>query len=583
MRNGADNDSGRCNVPEAYKERLQALQSRLRIYQTALPATDHPDTGQLLPAASLEDALPDMEQAIESWVGHVRMPAKKIRVLQTRLFESRFLLQCLCSIADDQLRPETFKHTVHYRPVIGTGYAQSLEVMQQDARVLMEMYPLPHEDKAGDEADTVFVALFPAADSAEFERGLRAIGVRFAKIPPGLHGSPQQALKELEHKLLIMEKHLAALQSKIDWYAEKDQIRHWQRQLQRWVWLTEVMQAAACDTHFVQVCGWMPDKKRPQLEAALQDSGGPYLLQTGAAAPEHGEPPVLLDNAKWLRPFENFVRGFGVPGANEIDPTPVLAVTTPLMFGYMFGDVGQGLVLALLGYLLQHRLPVMALFIPAGISAMLFGVLYGSVFSYEGLIPPLWLHPMHEPLTVMGLALMFGAALLITSLLLAAVQSYWDGCMQRWLTEKLPLLVLAVAIPVLFLHPAAGLTLMLMALLITVLTAGKQSGYKGALTGVLKLVEDGVQLAMNMLSFIRLGAFTLAHGGLSAAVMVLTMMPDNLLLRLLIFVAGNALVIALEGLVVSIQTTRLVMFEFFRRFLQGTGRPFKPLTDPAMS
>jgi V/A-type H+-transporting ATPase subunit I len=155
--------------------------------------------------------------------------------------------------------------------------------------------------------------------------------------------------------------------------------------------------------------------------------------------------------------------------------------------------------------------------------------------------------------------------------------------MQRWLTEKLPLLVLAVAIPVLFLHPAAGLTLMLMALLITVLTAGKQSGYKGALTGVLKLVEDGIQLAMNMLSFIRLGAFTLAHGGLSAAVMVLTMMPDNLLLRLLIFVAGNALVIALEGLVVSIQTTRLVMFEFFRRFLQGTGRPFKPLTDPAMS
>lgn len=292
---------------------------------------------------------------------------------------------------------------------------------------------------------------------------------------------------------------------------------------------------------------------------------------------------MLLDNHKWLKPFENFVRGFGVPRPNEIDPTPLLGLVIPFMFGYMFGDVGQGLILALLGYLLRVRMPILALFVPAGVSAMVFGFLYGSVFSYEGLIPPLWIHPMHEPLTVMGLALAFGALMLIFSIVLSGIQSHWDGCMDKWVAEKLPLLVLAFALPALFWNTLVGGGLVVIAVLISLLAAWQQSGRKGALFGVLKLLEEGIQLAMNMLSFIRLGAFTLAHGGLSAAVMVLTMMPDNILLRLLIFVAGNALVIALEGLVVSIQTTRLVMFEFFRRFLEGSGRPFNPLTDPVVS
>ena len=145
------------------------------------------------------------------------------------------------------------------------------------------------------------------------------------------------------------------------------------------------------------------------------------------------------------------------------------------------------------------------------------------------------------------------------------------------------LLALALALPLMFVQLDLGIALALAAVAIAVIGGWRQSGRGAALLGVLKFLEDGIQLAMNMLSFIRLGAFTLAHGGLSAAVMVLTLMPDNVLLRLLVFVAGNALVIALEGLVVSIQTTRLVMFEFFRRFLEGAGRPFRPLADPITS
>lgn len=572
---------GGCGLPEQHRMRLQALQTRVRAYLAYLPEVTVAD-GQTLPGRSLERSLAPLEQAVETWIEHIHPSSEKIKVLETKLFESRFLIQCLRSIPDNSLLLETFSKTTQYKPFIGVGNNEGLASLEEDSRVLMKMYPLPGEKIVAGEPDTVFVGLFPVADADELERNLRATGVRFAKIPASLVGSPQQALIFLENKLLVMEKHVNALQSEIEWHSEKDQIGSWERQLQRWLWLVEVMHSAACDARFVQICGWVPRNKLEALETALEESDGPFLLQSSQPA-EHGEAPVLLDNHKWLKPFENFVRGFGVPRPNEIDPTPLLGLVIPFMFGYMFGDVGQGLILALLGYLLRDRMPILALFVPAGVSAMFFGFLYGSVFSYEGLIPPLWIHPMHEPLTVMGLALAFGALMLIFSIVLSGIQSHWDGCMDKWVAEKLPLLVLAFALPALFWNTLVGGGLVVIAVLISLLAAWQQSGRKGALFGVLKLLEDGIQLAMNMLSFIRLGAFTLAHGGLSAAVMVLTMMPDNILLRLLIFVAGNALVIALEGLVVSIQTTRLVMFEFFRRFLEGSGRPFNPLTDPVVS
>jgi V/A-type H+-transporting ATPase subunit I len=95
-----------------------------------------------------------------------------------------------------------------------------------------------------------------------------------------------------------------------------------------------------------------------------------------------------------------------------------------------------------------------------------------------------------------------------------------------------------------------------------------------------QLLESVLQLLINTISFIRVGAFALAHAGLSLAVISLARSTANPAASALIFVLGNILILALEGLVVSIQTTRLVLFEFFIRFLKGTGRMFQPLTAP---
>jgi V/A-type H+-transporting ATPase subunit I len=95
-----------------------------------------------------------------------------------------------------------------------------------------------------------------------------------------------------------------------------------------------------------------------------------------------------------------------------------------------------------------------------------------------------------------------------------------------------------------------------------------------------ELLERGAQVLINTLSFARVGAFALAHAGLSSAIVALMHASDSIVVRGLVLVAGNLVVLVLEALIVSIQTTRLVLFEFFARFLVAEGRIFHPLPTP---
>ncbi len=571
-----------CAVSGQQKAGLLRLHADIRNYQAYLPEAGRLEGGGSQMSVSLDQALPLIRRSIKSWIEHIHPLTEKSKILDTQLLEWRFLAHCLKHIShyisDNSLSLEPFSKSTRHKPFIGIGTASGLISLQENSKVLLQSFPLPVKKYASEEPDTVFVGLMPIKDSAALERSLRVTGAQFAKIPAELSGSPQQALRLLQRNMQSWQAQLDTLKSEIDQYSAVDQIVLWNGQLQRWLWLSEVMNQAWCDQRFVQICGWVPEQKLEVLETALQDSASPYLLRKEEPE-EHGEPPVLLNNSAWLKPFEYFVRGFGVPRMNQIDPTPMLGLATPIMFGFMFGDVGQGLVLVLLGYALKNRLPILALLIPAGISAVIFGFLHGTIFCYEGLITPLWLHPLDYPLTIMSAALLFGAFMLLSSMVLGGVQAWWERRTATWLARQLPLICLGLALPALFWNTALSGSLAMSALLIAVVFSFRQAGPTGALLAIFKLLEDGVQLAINMLSFIRMGAFTLAHCGLSSAVMVLTTIPDNAVLQSMIFVLGNVLVIALEGLVVSIQTTRLVMFEFFRRFMEGAGRPFKPLTE----
>ena len=103
-------------------------------------------------------------------------------------------------------------------------------------------------------------------------------------------------------------------------------------------------------------------------------------------------PPTKLKNNWFCRPFESFVRMYGVPGYNELDPTPFFAISYTLLFGIMFGDLGQGLVIALLGAILAKvkRMDFGRILVRIGLSSAIFGTLYGSVFGLEDVLTPMY-------------------------------------------------------------------------------------------------------------------------------------------------------------------------------------------------
>jgi V/A-type H+-transporting ATPase subunit I len=260
-----------------------------------------------------------------------------------------------------------------------------------------------------------------------------------------------------------------------------------------------------------------------------------------------------------------------------------VAVLAPLMFGYMFGDVVQGAVVAVLGYVLGKRMPALRLLIPGGLVAIFFGFAFGSVFAREDLITPLWLHPLSEPLPVLTVALAFGVVTILIGLGVDALQHAWRGELRRWLLSDAGLLFAYLGIAGTALDGRAlwALPIGVAWALVGAAVASPKARMGAAAQAAGESLERILQLSVNTISFVRVGAFALAHCGLCTAVVGMAEASGPAYWPVLLI--GNVAIIGLEGLVVSIQTTRLVLFEFFIRFLTARGRPFEPLPPPPAS
>jgi V/A-type H+-transporting ATPase subunit I len=328
---------------------------------------------------------------------------------------------------------------------------------------------------------------------------------------------------------------------------------------------------------FARITGWTAD---PQRVVRALEASEARALAAFPPPPRNVRTPLVLRNPWWAQPFEMFTRLVGMPGATGTDPSMLLAVTVPLMFGYMFGDVGQGLVLTLVGWLLRHRMPVLRLLVPGGIAAAVFGMVFGSVFCREDLVAAMWLHPIEHPLPVLLVPIVGGAVLLTLGLALGALGAWWERRIDDWLREEAPLLLtfggalLAFVTPVGIWIAVAGVASAIAAALL------HAPAVRTVFSAFGKLAEHTIQILINTLSFARVGAFALAHAGLSSAVVALADASGGATPYVLILVLGNLLILVVEGLVVSIQTTRLVLFEFFTRFFRAEGREFRPLAAP---
>ena len=414
-----------------------------------------------------------------------------------------------------------------------------------------------------------------------FDDHLSALRARRISLPRELPAGPAAALQWITSREEAIDEESGRLQRELQKLDQTLDIGAALGSVSFIEWLVSHVPELTVTENFAWVTGWTSDASGALIEGALRRSDLQYLLRF-AEAPQGLSRPVVLRNPAWLRPFELFCRLLGVPAEGDADPSLIVAMLAPLMFGFMFGDVGQGAVLIVTGLALRRRYPALALLIPGGVAAVAFGFAFGGVFGRDDVLRPLWLRPIEHPLTLLVMSLEFGACVIVVGLLLEAVQYFWGGHARLWWRTRAGLVVsylgvlgAALGRPTLWALPAGLLWFWV----------GSASGVPAARWRALgsaigESIETLLQLLVNTISFVRVGAFALAHAGLAAAIGGIVAGIEVRPLAWLTLAVGNLVVICIEGLVVGIQTTRLILFEFFIRFLKAAGRPFRPLPSP---
>ena len=324
-------------------------------------------------------------------------------------------------------------------------------------------------------------------------------------------------------------------------------------------------------------------------------------------------PPTLLKNNKLVAPFELFVEMYGLPGYFDYDPTSIIAITYSILFGCMFGDLGQGLLLVIGGLVLSKwkGMKIGSIGARIGIFSMLFGIFYGSLFGNEEIIRELF-HQWGVPFTpfhVMGAAnimplllstVALGAVLIIISISINTIIKFRKGKIGEAIFHHNGLagLVLygSIAIGVvlqtmvginvmqpMFLIPFVGIPVFLILFQhpFQSLVAGHgfttHEGWGSYLmVSFFEVFEVALSFVSNTMSFMRVGGFVLSHAGMMLVVMILQSMAGPIG-GVVVFILGTALVMALEGLVVGIQILRLEYYEMFSRYFEATGQKFMPV------
>ena len=362
--------------------------------------------------------------------------------------------------------------------------------------------------------------------------------------------------------------------------------------------------------YFFITTGWISEENEKEFKKLISNKYSQVLYSSQEVEDaEEEDPPTIIENPKWIKSFSSLVKLYGLPKYGEIDPSVFFALSYILLFGIMFGDLGQGLVLVLLGFAIYKNKikfiknqDISYILISLGSSSMLFGTFYGSLFGMEDLIPALVIRPMDNIMFWLGFTVMIGIFLLITSMIFNLFNSFKNKDYAEALFSDSGLSGLILYLFMLsnlafyglqnrLLIPVSITAVIVISLLLLIffkeplgnLLIGKKFSIdkkisEYLLESIFELFDTVLGYLSNTLSFLRVGAFTLNHAGLSMAVIILSQMMSNNAGSLLILIAGNIVIMVLEGVVVGIQILRLEFFEIFSKFYSGSGREFNPLS-----
>jgi len=486
---------------------------------------------------------------------------------------------------------------------------------------------------------SLVMAAVPRAEEARLDKTLKLLELKPLNIPPNFPQNPAEAYRKAS------QDHDAAVAAVAQARAQMDESRNKDgTELLALRELSEVARKTLDEARvsggmqrMAMISGYVPAKEEPKLKEMF----GRWIVHTEPLEPgsEQGRVPTLMENRKDLGLFQPVTLEQGIPAEHEVDPTPLVSFVFPVFFGMMFGDVGHGLILTAFFLWVRHvstgNMRQWAnMFVVAGISAIVFGVIFGEFFelSFSSFVPiPAAVEIIHRaagavdtfnflPTPFAGINLVLivsflvGIAHLATALGLDVYQgSKGHDRAELWL-EKVPVFTMylsGVGYGLAFVgvgfsfnvlssplapapNPLLGIpnnvlgavSLAVLVPSMIVLLAGKSvaiaagrlkgGSVLGALSnGGLEVFERISQFMSNTISYVRLAVMLLVHAALLLIINLLQPWANPVMIAP--WVILNLLVLAFEAFIVYVQDLRLHLYEFFTKFYTGTGVPFRKI------
>ncbi len=508
------------------------------------------------------------------------------------------------------LKFDEFRHSQHSTARFGRLPADSYLKLSYFSKKNFFFFDFDHDD------DYYWGMYFaPNAQLEEIDALFDSLYFERIEIPDYAHDTPRLAAQDIREKIAGEETVIADMDNQIEEEQQKQRqtiLQIYSRMKVKHDTFDYRRYAAVSDSQFY-LEGFVPKRKVSKFLKLFEDLETVVCEEEPEDADARLTPPVKLKTNWFFKPFEMFVDMYGLPGYYDMNPTSFIGFIYVLLFGIMFGDLGQGAILALGGLLIwkKKKMQLAAIVSRCGISSMIFGTIYGSVFGFENLLDPMfqWFGFAEKPIDVfkpqttnMLLICVVGiGVVVVVSSILVNIYLKWkrkDYEQAVFGNNGIAGLIFYVGVilaavllllsGINLLNPVFILVVIVLPVLMMMfreplgkLVSGKKKiKLEGGVAGFImqnffELFEFLLSYVTNTLSFLRVGGFVLSHAGMMAVVMTLSEIVGTAGSPIVV-VFGNIFVMGLEGLLVGIQVLRLVFYETFSRFYEGDGKPFEP-------
>lgn len=489
--------------------------------------------------------------------------------------------------------PAVLNDLKHSVGLLGTISNEQIPTLNHE----LEKYPSSYYQIIQQTNSTTYLLLlFHKTNEKKVQYSLATVGFNEYHYP--FQGKPQEALSEIKDKIAAIVAEEKAI---------KDALRQMQaEEIQLNVvaeyYSSKVIQSRNKERLFqskavTSLAGWIPKTQAQALEAQISQvtKGDYYLVFEEVREEEIDEVPILLENNRWVAPFETLIEMYSLPKYNEIDPTPFMAPFYALAFGMMVADFGYGLFLFLAILLIKKIFYFdasmkrsLTFFQLCAIPTMMWGLIYGSFF---GMTMPFQLLSNQSDITeiliisvIFGYIQIFFALILKFYVLWAKKEQKFKAVFQAgsWMLFLFSVGLLALGFMVL---PETSLgtigSIGLVISLIAVVIGGSTEGetFVGKIGTGLYSLMDLTNYMSDLVSYTRLMALGVAGGSIAAAFnLIISYFPTaaRFTIGAVLFVLLHAINIFLSYLSAYVHGIRLQYLEFFGKFFTGGGRAFKP-------